>query len=247
MVSIVPEWLGPRGWRPVRRFRRCAGLARLAHARLGRRRRLDPAAVEELAQPVERAVDPSRERDLRLVERARRGDLDAFNELVVHHQDHLLALAARLTGDLEAAHDAVQESFMRAYRNLSSFRGDSFRAWLVRIAVNASTDVLRLRKRRPSEPYPEREDESWEPPADASADPEREVVRRAQARALSAALSALTDGQRAAILLYDVEGFDYPEIARMTGVSLGTVKSRIHRGRLALRALLADSMELFRD
>ena len=217
------------------------------HARLGRRRRLAPEAVEELAQPVGRAVDPFRDRDLRLVERAKNGDLDAFNDLVVHYQDHLLAISTRLTGDVEAAHDAVQESFIRAYRNLHAFRGDSFRAWIVRIAVNASTDVLRLRKRRPSQPYPERDDEPWEPPAPASDDPERVAVRRAQTRALSAALAELTEGQRAAILLYDVEGFDYPEIAHLTGVSLGTVKSRIHRGRLALREVLADSMELFRE
>ncbi len=203
--------------------------------------------VEELAQPVERPADPSRERDLRLAQRARDGDLDAFNELVTLHQDHLLALAARLTGDIDAAHDAVQEAFIRAFRNLHTFRGDSFRAWLVRIAVNTSTDVLRARKRRPSEPYPEREDEPWEPGDAAAPDPEREAIRRAQSRVLSAALAGLTDGQRAAILLYDVEGFDYPEIARLTGVSLGTVKSRIHRGRLALRGLLHDSMELFRD
>jgi RNA polymerase sigma-70 factor, ECF subfamily len=117
----------------------------------------------------------------------------------------------------------------------------------VRIAVNASTDVLRLRKRRPSQPFPEREDEPWEPPAPSSDDPDRVAVRREQGRVLAAALGKLTDGQRSAILLYDVEGFDYPEIARLTGVSLGTVKSRIHRGRLALRELLLDSMELFRD
>ncbi len=192
-------------------------------------------------------MDPSRERDLRLARRARDGDLDAFNQLVEIHQDHLLALSTRLTGDIEAAHDAVQEAFIRAYRNIGTFHGESFRAWLIRIAVNTSTDVLRLRKRRPSEPYPEREGEQWEPGDVTAPDPEREAIRRAQSRVLSAALGALTDGQRAAIVLYDVEGFDYPEIARLTGVSLGTVKSRIHRGRLALRALLEESMELFRD
>ena len=202
---------------------------------------------DELAPPADRAADPHRERDLRLVGRARAGDLDAFNELVVHYQDHLVGLAMHITGDVEAAHDAAQEAFIRAYRNLAAFRGTSFRAWLVRIAVNASTDVLRLRKRRPSEPYPEREDEAWEPPAGASADPEAEAVRRARTRVLSAALGALPEGQRAAIVLYDVEGYDYPEIARITGVSLGTVKSRIHRGRLAMRERLADSMELFRE
>ena len=99
--------------------------------------------MEELAQSVDRAADPSRDRDLRLVDRTRQGDLDAFNELVIHYQDHLLAVATRLTGDVEAAHDAVQESFIRAYRNLHAFRGDSFRAWLVRIAVNASTSPVR--------------------------------------------------------------------------------------------------------
>jgi RNA polymerase sigma-70 factor (ECF subfamily) len=201
--------------------------------------------VDQLAHGTDQAADPSRERDLRLVGRARAGDLDAFNELVVHYQDHLLALATRVTGDVESAHDAVQETFIRAYRNLDAFRGESLRSWLIRIVLNAATDVLRLRKRRPSEPYPEREDESWEPPAGPGADPE--LVRRAQASALSGALARLTDGQRTAILLFDVEGYDYPEIARVTGVSLGTVKSRIHRGRLALRELLADSMELFRD
>jgi len=191
--------------------------------------------------------EADRQRDLRLVERARAGDLDAFNNLVVLYQDYLHALATRLIGDREAADDAVQEAFFSAYRNLGSFRGEAFRAWITRIAVNAATDVLRLRQRRPSQPYPELEDGSWQPPAGESDDPEREAIRRAQARALSAALEQLTEGQRASIVLFDVEGFDYPEIAAMTGVSLGTVKSRIHRGRLALRDLLGDAVELFRS
>jgi RNA polymerase sigma-70 factor (ECF subfamily) len=185
-------------------------------------------------------------RDRLLVERARGGDLGAFNQLVEAYQDYVFALVVRIVGDRDAAADAVQEAFFSAYRNLDRFRGDVFRGWLTRIAVNAATDVLRHRKRKPADPFPEWEDEDWQPRAGESADPELEATRRARGRVLSAALQQLAAEQRAAIVLYDVEGFDYQEIADMTGVSLGTVKSRIHRGRLALRDLLADQMELFR-
>jgi RNA polymerase sigma-70 factor (ECF subfamily) len=205
----------------------------------------DPLAEPPTEPLAQREAD--RLRDMRLVERARRGELDAFNNLVVLYQDYLYALTTRLVGDREAAEDAVQEAFFSAYRNLRSFRGTSFRAWITRIALNAATDVLRGRQRRPSQPYPELDDDTWEPPAGEAADPEREALRRARARALAAALRQLTDGQRTSIILFDVEGFDYPEIAALTGVSLGTVKSRIHRGRLALRELLGDALELFRE
>jgi RNA polymerase sigma-70 factor (ECF subfamily) len=107
-------------------------------------------------------------------------------------------------------------------------------------------DIQRARKRRPSQPYPELEDESWQPPAGEEADPVRTALTTERHKALNAALSTITDDQRAAIVLFDVEGYDYQEIADMTGVSLGTVKSRIHRGRLALRDRLADRMDLFR-
>jgi RNA polymerase sigma-70 factor (ECF subfamily) len=107
-------------------------------------------------------------------------------------------------------------------------------------------DTQRARKRRPAQPYPELDDESWQPPAGAEADPERTAIGAERSRVLAGALARITDDQRVAIVLYDVEGFDYAEIADMTGVSLGTVKSRIHRGRLALRSLLEDRMELFR-
>ncbi len=141
---------------------------------------------------------------------------------------------------------AVQEAFFSAYRNLAAFRGGSVKSWLNRICVNAAMDTQRARKRRPVQPYPELEDESWQPPAGDEADPERTAVHAERSRAIAAALTRITDDQRTAIVLYDVEGYDYGEIAEMTGVSLGTVKSRIHRGRLALRDLLAERMELFR-
>jgi RNA polymerase sigma-70 factor (ECF subfamily) len=189
--------------------------------------------------------DPVQRRDLILLERAREGDLDAFNDLVRLYQDQLFALIVRMVPD--QASDVVQEAFFSAYKHLDAFRGGSVKSWLNRIAVNAAMDTQRARKRRPVQPYPELEDETWQPPAGEDADPERTAVLTERTRALSLALSQITDDQRAAIVLYDVEGYDYLEIADMTGVSLGTVKSRIHRGRLALRGLLQGRMELFRD
>jgi RNA polymerase sigma-70 factor (ECF subfamily) len=190
--------------------------------------------------------DPVQRRDISLLERARDGDLDAFNDLVTLYQDQLFALVVRMVPDRDQASDAVQEAFFSAYRNLTSFRGGSVKSWLNRICVNAAMDQQRARKRRPVQPYPELDDDSWQPPAGIEADPERTALDGERTRVLGRALAEITDDQRAAIVLYDVEGYDYAEIAEMTGVSLGTVKSRIHRGRLALRGLLEDRMELFR-
>jgi RNA polymerase sigma-70 factor (ECF subfamily) len=148
--------------------------------------------------------------------------------------------------DPDQAADAVQEAFFSAYRNLDAFRGGSVKSWLSRIAINAAMDIQRARKRRPVQPYPELEDDSWQPPAGEEDDPERQVLTAERVRTLTLALAAIGEDQRAAIVLFDIEGFDYAEIAEMTGVSLGTVKSRIHRGRLALRRGLEDRMELFR-
>ncbi len=207
--------------------------------------RRDPPTVEDLRSTTV-SDDPVQRRDLILLERARGGDLDAFNDLVVLYQDQLFALVVRMVPDRDQASDCVQEAFFSAYRNLTSFRGGSVKSWLNRICVNAAMDTQRARKRRPVQPYPEFDDESWQPPAGAEADPERTAMLSERTRALAGALAGITDDQRSAIVLYDIEGYDYAEIAEMTGVSLGTVKSRIHRGRLALRDLLGDRMELFR-
>lgn len=152
----------------------------------------------------------------------------------------------RFVRDRDTAEDAVQEAFFNAYRNLARFSGTSFRSWLTRIAINASKDILRKRKRRPSEPYPEWEDDSWQPPAPATEGPEARALASQRRSTIARAMGGITDDQRTAIILFDVEGYDYGEIAEMTGVSVGTVKSRIHRGRLALREILGADMELFR-
>jgi len=198
-------------------------------------------------QPGDRAqLDGPQRRDLILVERAQGGDLAAFNDLVSCYQDQLYGLVARMVPDPDQAADVVQEAFFSAYRNLAAFRGGSVKSWLSRIAINAAMDLQRARKRRPVQPYPELEDDSWQPSADEASDPEQLLATAERVRVLNRALAAIGDDQRAAIILYDVEGFDYIEIAEMTGVSLGTVKSRIHRGRLALRRGLEEHMELFR-
>jgi RNA polymerase sigma-70 factor, ECF subfamily len=207
--------------------------------------RRDPPTVDDLRSTTV-PDDPVQRRDLYLLERARDGDLEAFNDLVLLYQDQLFALVVRMVPDRDQASDAVQEAFFSAFKNLHSFRGGSVKSWLNRICVNAAMDTQRLRKRRPVQPYPEFEDDSWQPPAGADADPERTAVHAERSRTLASALAQITDDQRTAIVLYDVEGYDYAEIATMTGVSLGTVKSRIHRGRLALRAILEDRMDLFR-
>jgi RNA polymerase sigma-70 factor (ECF subfamily) len=207
--------------------------------------RRDPPTVEDLRSTTV-TDDPVQRRDISLLERARDGDLEAFNDLVTLYQDQLFALVVRMVPDRDQASDAVQEAFFSAYRNLTSFRGGSVKSWLNRICVNAAMDQQRAKKRRPVQPYPELDDETWQPRAGIEADPERTALDGERTRTLGRALAQITDDQRAAIVLYDVEGYDYAEIAEMTGVSLGTVKSRIHRGRLALRDLLGDRMELFR-
>jgi RNA polymerase sigma-70 factor (ECF subfamily) len=196
--------------------------------------------------PDRRVEDPGQGIDVALVDQAVRGQLEAFNQLVARHQDHLYALVYRLVPDRDQAADVVQEAFFSAYRNMHAFRGGSVRSWLSRIAVNAAMDLQRARRRRPFQPYPELEDESWQPPAEASAEPESVVVAAERSRALATALARLPFEQRNCIVLFDVDGYDYGEIARIMGVSVGTVKSRIHRGRVALRTALDPMRELFR-
>src|SRR4029079_5198512 len=138
--------------------------------------RRDPPTVEEDLRSTTVPDDPVQRRDLILLERARGGDLDAFNDLVTLYQDQLYALVVRMVPDRDQAADAVQEAFFSAYRNLHTFRGGSVKAWLNRICVNAAMDTQRARKRRPVQPSPELDDDSWQPPAGADADPERIAV-----------------------------------------------------------------------
>ena len=175
-----------------------------------------------------------------LVARAQQGDLDAFNVLVEIHQRAVFNLSLRMVGNPSTAEDAAQEAFISAFRGIRSFRGSSFRAWLMRIAANASTDELRRRARRPAlsiDVPPLGADEPIDVP-DPSAGPEAHALSGEQRATVQEALLKLPGDQRLAVVMCDIEGFSYEEIAETMRCSIGTVKSRISRGREKLRAAL---------
>lgn len=188
---------------------------------------------------------PPDEIEAALVARAREGDVDAYNQLVERYQGLVYNLALRMLGDVAAAEDVAQEAFLSAYRNLRGLRGANFRSWLLRIAANGCRDQLRSARRRPADSL-ERAlmaDPTVEPPDQAAGPPDL-AERRELALVLEAALATLPPDQRLAVFLSDVQGFDYEEIAHITGSALGTVKSRLSRGRERLRDWLRRQGEL---
>jgi RNA polymerase sigma-70 factor, ECF subfamily len=184
-----------------------------------------------------------------LVEQARAGELDAFNRLILAYQDMAFNLAARMLGEDDAAEDVTQTAFLSAYRSLDSFRGGSFRAWVMRMVSNACYDELRRRKRRPTislEPINE-DDEEIESPswlADPSASPEDEMERSELDKALQTCLTGLPEEFRSVVIMIDVEGLDYQEVSDAIGKPLGTIKSRLARARLKMRDCLRNYWEL---
>ena len=188
------------------------------------------------------------ERDL--LTAARRGDLEAFNRLVLAYQEEVYALAYRMLGDPEAAADATQETFLAAWRHLKGFRGGSFRGWLLRIATNACYDELRRRGRRPQVPLEGTREEGeadalpWMADPNPASSPEAVLQRRELQQALETCIRRLPPKLRAALLLVDVHGLDYAEAAASLGVPLGTVKSRLARARRAMQACLGAFAEL---
>lgn len=179
------------------------------------------------------------------VRRVLDGDADAFSLLVEAYQKNVYNLALRMTGNSEDALDMAQEAFIRAYNSLSSFRGDSkFSVWLYRIVSNVCLDFLRARKGRTavslSQTGPDGEDAALEIP-DERALPEAELERALTRDAVRRGLQALPDDQREILLLREIQGLSYEEIAAALSLEGGTVKSRIFRARKKLCAyLLAD-------
>lgn len=177
------------------------------------------------------------------IEKARRGDVRAFEALLAEHAERVYAHVARILGAGPEAEDVVQDACISAWRSIASFEGVSFRAWLFRIATNRAIDVVRARRRRGELPIEPNEDEerTWAEPVAGGPELADLAADREALRLVEAALARLPAEQRAVLVLRDIEGFDYEEIARITATELGTVKSRIHRGRLAVRnALVAQ-------
>jgi RNA polymerase sigma factor (sigma-70 family) len=186
-----------------------------------------------------------------LLAAARAGDSVAFNHLVLRFQDAVYTLCYRLTGNAEDAADATQEAFLSAYRNLGAYRGGLFRSWLFRIASNCAYDLLRHRQRRPAtslDHAPRETDDGGDAPAldlpDPGQGPEGAALRRELEAVIQRGLLTLPEEQRLAVVLCDLYGFDYAAIAAATEVELGTVKSRINRGRRRLRDYLVAHREL---
>ena len=182
-----------------------------------------------------------------LVRRAQAGEVAAFNTLVLRHQDSAYSLALRFLGSREAAEDATQEAMIRAYGAIRSFRGERFRSWLLSIVANVARDELRRLRRRPQRSLDEARDDpetsSIEPP-DRGPSPEGEALRGELRRALERALLQLPEEWRLIVILSDVHGLAYEEIADTFDLPLGTVKSRLSRARGRLRDILRASAEL---
>lgn len=181
-----------------------------------------------------------------LIRRALRGDLDAFNALILRYQDTAYTLAYRIMGDSHAAADAVQEAFIVAYRRLGTYRGGSFRSWLLRITTNQCYDELRRVRRRPAVSVEAMGEETGDDPAipDAADTPEETVEQHELQQAIQDCIGALNADQRMVLVLCDVDGLDYQAIADQLGAQIGTVKSRLSRARASVRDCLQDVREL---
>ncbi len=169
-----------------------------------------------------------------LVERCRGGDELAWEWLVRRCQGRVYGLAYHYLGSVEDARDVAQEAFVRAYRQLGTFEGDRFMAWLLRITRNLCIDQLRRRKTRPPAEDLRADGAAAAAPRDAAPDPEQAWLADARQRLIHQALRRLDGASREVILLKDIQGLKLGEIAGMLGLPIGTVKSRAHRARLEL-------------
>lgn len=173
--------------------------------------------------------------DLPLVEQALGGDLAAFEELVNHYRADVYRVAARIVGP-EDAEDVAQDAFLRAFHKLDTFRGESFRSWVLRIAHNRALNVLA--RRRPALVDPLEQPEQLEGEQQPRLDPARKLEESERRARLASKLEQLRPAHRSVLVLRDLEGFSYEEIADVTDSPLGSVKGRLHRAREELIEML---------
>ena len=182
--------------------------------------------------------------EMRLVRAAAGGDVNAFEQLMRQHEGKMYAVALRMCANREDAQDCMQEAMIRAYRAIENFRfQSSFATWVYRITMNTCLDELRRRKVRQATSLDAMLDVGWSPAGGDS--PEGKALAGERKRELEKAIHSLPEDMRAAIILRDIQGYAYDEIANILDVNVGTIKSRISRGREKLREILADKMELF--
>lgn len=192
----------------------------------------------------ELSMDASREE--RLISHAVAGDSAAFSELMTLHERRMYAVALRICANREDAQDCLQDAMLRIYRSLGSFKGQSsFSTWVYRITMNTCLDELRRRKSRNATSLDNLLDNGWSPSDNDNA-PEKYAMASEQRRVIDRAIAELPEDMRSAVVLRDVQGFSYDEIAEMLEANIGTIKSRISRGREKLRLILRENAELFK-
>jgi RNA polymerase sigma-70 factor (ECF subfamily) len=185
--------------------------------------------------------------EIRVIKEAQKGSLSAFNQLIMAYQGTAYNLAYRVIGNSDAAADACQDAFIKAYKAIAQYQGGSFKGWLLRIVTNTCYDHIRYKSRRPAtslEDLVENPDDHSSKLVSESERPEEQVLRRELHDVIQMGINQLPEDQRIVVVLSDIQGMAYQEIAEIIDEPLGTVKSRLSRGRGRLRDYLIKQQEL---
>ena len=188
--------------------------------------------------------------ELQLIKQAKKGDLQAFNDLVLTYQEAVYNCSYRMLGDPAGAADITQETFITAYHKIDKFKDGSFKAWLLRVATNKCLDEFRRQKRHPDtalEPVSKDEQETFDSPywlADDSPSPEDQVNQAELNQAIQDCLSRLPEDFRTVVVMVDMQDMNYDDTSQVIGIPLGTIKSRLARARKRLQDCLQRFSEL---